>query len=572
MLVASLTLLASGGLFAQNSDTQNDVSALKAQMQKMQSENQTQMQRMQKEYEDRITSMESEMKSLESKADTGSILNARILTDADGKEIEGKAPVLDESFLKSLTRNFTFSAYVRAGVQFNGNGGGGNFSFNLPDSDGGRPRLGNENDTYMELTWKQAHMLGDSPDVMDVSMQFTPAIVYQQSRATFTVEPGTGVQETGNDFRFVLREAFLEMKNVFKGAPEITFWGGERFYDRFNFDPNDYFWLDTSGYGAGVYNIDVGLGKLALAYFGGQDDTLISHTSGTFYKHTLDTRLKDISLGGFGSLMLVGIANYEKGTTFQTGYDGEGNTVHLANPLRVGGAWGLGGGVVWKLSLSNNSYIQLYALFGRGATNFSTATDIGTATGFESSFLALHPTTPAGATVGTGNVINRQREFRAGAMWIWNPAPVFSMAVWGFWNLNDQGFFSTGTDGDGEFKKVSGNRNLVETGIRPIFWVADNFAIQGQAWYGYEDNNRNGSGTNGFGRNGSMGVFTIAPTIKPKGGYYTRPELRVFATYSVWSNSLKGDIGQIPGTSVGPYANSKQNDGWLFGTQVEWYF
>jgi maltoporin len=69
-----------------------------------------------------------------------------------------------------------------------------------------------------------------------------------------------------------------------------------------------------------------------------------------------------------------------------------------------------------------------------------------------------------------------------------------------------------------------------------------------------------------------MGVFTIAPTIKPKGGYYTRPELRVFATYSVWSNSLRGDIGQIPGTSLGPYANSKATDGWIFGTQVEWYF
>src|SRR3984893_16259670 len=222
MLVASLTLLASGGLFAQNSDSSNDVSALKAQMQKMQSENQTQMQRMQKEYEDRISSMEAEMKALESKADTGSILNTRILTDADGKEV-ATAPTLDESFLKSLTRNFTFSAYVRAGFQFNGNGGGGNFSFSLPDAPGfGRERLGNENDTYMELTWMQAHMLGDSPDVMDVSMTFTPAIRYVQSRNTFTSSKG-GVENSGNDFDFVLRQAYLEMKNVFKSAPEVTF-------------------------------------------------------------------------------------------------------------------------------------------------------------------------------------------------------------------------------------------------------------------------------------------------------------------------------------------------------------
>jgi hypothetical protein len=146
-------------LAQENSNTDNssnDVSALK-----------TQMQKMQKEYEDRISAMEAEMKTLESKAESGSILNTRLLTDADGKAVEGPNPALDESFLKSLTRNFTFSAYVRAGFQFNGNGGGGNFSFSLPDAPGfGRERLGNENDTYMELTWMQAHMLGDSPDVM----------------------------------------------------------------------------------------------------------------------------------------------------------------------------------------------------------------------------------------------------------------------------------------------------------------------------------------------------------------------------------------------------------------------
>ena len=49
------------------------------------------MQKMQKEYEDRISAMEGEMKALESKADSGSILNTRILTDADGKEVAAAA-------------------------------------------------------------------------------------------------------------------------------------------------------------------------------------------------------------------------------------------------------------------------------------------------------------------------------------------------------------------------------------------------------------------------------------------------------------------------------------------------
>jgi len=192
------------------------------------------MEKMQKEYEDRISTMESKMQSLESRAESGSILNTHVLTDADGKQYEGKGPALDESFLKSVTRNFTFSAYIRAGVQFNGSGGGGNFNFEPPDNEGGRPRLGNENDTYMELTWQQAHMLGDGPDVMDVSMRFTPAIRYVQNRATFITGIGGG-RENGSDFDFVMREAFLEMSNVFKSAPEITFWAGQRFYDRFNY-------------------------------------------------------------------------------------------------------------------------------------------------------------------------------------------------------------------------------------------------------------------------------------------------------------------------------------------------
>src|SRR5580700_3836759 len=268
-----------------NSNNSNDVSALKAQIQNLEKH--------QQEYQDRITSMEAEMKSLESKAESGSILNTRVLTDADGKEVSA-APTLDESFLKSLTRNFTFSAYFRAGFQFNGNGGGGNFSFELPNFPGeGRERLGNENDTYMELTWMQSHMLGDSPDVMDVSMTFTPAIRYVQNRNTF--DGHSNVSNSGNDFDFILRQAYLEAKNVFKGAPEITFWSGVRFYDRYNTDPEDYFWLDTSGYGAGVENIDVGVGKLNIAWLGGLAAQDISPSIGSYFKQTFDVRLKDIS-------------------------------------------------------------------------------------------------------------------------------------------------------------------------------------------------------------------------------------------------------------------------------------
>ena len=119
--------------------------------------------------------------------------------------------------------------------------------------------------------------------------------------------------------------------------------------------------------------------------------------------------------------------------------------------------------------------------------------------------------------------------------------------------------------------------NLFGVGIRPVFWIYDNFAIQVQAGYNYVSNVGGYSGTGALGRSGSFGIFTIAPTIKPRGGYYSRPEIRLFATYSIWSNSLKGTITPVgeggntsTNGSVPPYNHS--NQGWLFGTQMELWF
>src|ERR1700739_2772533 len=97
LLITGSFSLAQDNSQAQNGTSQdNEVSALKAQIQSLQKQ--------QQQYQDRITSMESEMQSLESKAGSGSILNTRVLTDANGTEVSA-APTLDESFLKSLTGN-----------------------------------------------------------------------------------------------------------------------------------------------------------------------------------------------------------------------------------------------------------------------------------------------------------------------------------------------------------------------------------------------------------------------------------------------------------------------------------
>jgi hypothetical protein len=254
-------------------------------------------------------------------------------------------------------------------------------------------------------------------------------------------------------------------------------------------------------------------------------------------------------------------------------------------------------------------------LAGFGATNFSSSSDVGTVLGFRDNFLIQNPGTPAGVTINAGEAIQNTRTYRAGAMFVWNPNPCFSLGVWGIWNQDSMGerliqsfvnpvFPLTSTGAINRvFQNAPATRNLYTVGIRPIIWVADNIAIQGEVGWNYVDNVRGwqvngftgtttpGSNTaNGlpiprpgtmsptaFSRSGNFLKFTIAPTIKPKGGYFSRPELRVFATYSIWSDSLRGattpiqEGGNTGGWTPSPYANGKAQDGWLIGTQVEWY-
>jgi maltoporin len=521
------------------------------------------------------------MKSLESKAESGgSILNAKVLTDADGKSMDGKAPaapMLDDSFLKSLTRNFVFTAYLRAGFGFNDAGGSQSFNFEPPDNYGGRSRLGNENDTYMELSLQQNHILGDGPDVIDASARFT----LQYFNGSVDHSNGFDAQVDGAGAGIV--EAYVLLKNVIKSAPEVGFWGGERFYDRWNIDSLDYFWLDMSSVGVGVQDIPLGPGKLWIAWLGGNNsnEAFDYDTSGHLFKQTFDVRWKDIDIG-FGKLTAVLIGNFVKGGTVPgngavTGTDIFGNAYDYN--IKTGDAYGVGGGLIWQYDFANKSYLRLAGLIGYGATDFSSSVGNQEAN-FQGAFQSalnraeLNNGGIQPAVVNYNNPENHATEIRVIAEYIWNPLPNFSLGVFGVWNNNNIGYQTIGTDGVGNVKTVSGTRNMWSIGARPVFWITDTISIQGQANLTYQDNNRGYSGTDAFGRSGSMGVFTIAPTIKPKGGFFTRPELRLFATFAVWSDSLRGTTtpvnegGNLSG-AVGPYANGKANSGWLFGSQVE---
>jgi maltoporin len=623
-LVAGLALLTTDALFAQSAG-QNDVSAL-----------QSQMDQMQKQYEQRIQAMEAKMKSLESKAASGSILNARVLTDADAGGY-GKAPVgplLDESFLKSLTRNFTFTAYARVGVGFTDKGGGFVSDYSSPEKTGanglgggtGRSvgRLGNEPDTYMELTWKQGKLLGDSPDVPDVTMTFTPAIIYNTSKASFV-----GEDDAGTDF--AMREAYVTMKNVIKSAPEITFWGGQRFYDRYDMHIDDLFYLDTSGYGVGMSDMDIGFGKLWIAYLGGIRDDL--HTrldssvlgpfvndrpfnDGAFYKHTLDLRIKEIELGP-GNLTFVAIGQLYNGDNYD--YDLDGDDIADLT-IKQDNVYGVIGGLIYTMPFGNKSFWQISGLVGYGAgSTFSTDAADQASRILPS---ALEDINNGGFSVENGRIVvspNANQDairVRGQFQLVWNvtnggepPAPVepaptgkdagkgyvppppappppsgigFAIAAEIHYEYDDQkfGYLFTDTDdndvidltGDNLFLDRSGSsdRHTIGGTVRPVLWLNDWFALQFEGGVEYTSRFRGDP----EGDSGYLAKFTFAPTIKPRGGFFSRPEIRLFASYAFWDNKAYTNALGIPNSTARPGGADYigEDHGWAFGVQTEWFF
>ncbi len=557
-LVAGATCLSLSGALAQSDAEMNQLKA--------------QMQQMQQDYEKRLATMESQVKSMQSQvALTASVAKSRTITGPDGKEIAMEGPVLLPEF-STFTRNFKWHGYFRAGTGFTANGVGQTFNFNTPDvSFGKTQRLGNENDFYVETGPILDHMLGDDPDVMDVRVKMTFQFFDGVDKQTATNLDNDG-------WGAGLVECYIEMKNVIKSAPEVTFWGGQRFYDRYDIHPSDYFFLNTSGIGAGAYNIPLGPGSLAIAYFGGirsgtgsffLDDTSFNNFtldvdggSGDFYRHVLDVRWGDVPFL-WGKLKLVLIGSYQHGGDFTVKY-ANGTTGQGS----VENSGGVGGGIVqqWDLppSWGKLSFVQLGLLYGWGLVDFDpSGVNLDKLNNAYQSALAADGITlsPSGTKDGpfrSVNPYNNSQQARANIFWVWNPTDNFSMGTWASYQFNDQGFTSYQVV-NGNAQSTGGTNNLFSVGIRPYYWIWGPFAIQAAAAYAYLSNNRR-SGA-GFGEGGSLGIITIAPTIKPRGGFFTRPELRAFATFSVWSDEDQGAIGGSP------YAN--QNYGWLFGVQAE---
>ncbi|MEE1675068.1 carbohydrate porin [Agarivorans aestuarii] len=104
----------------------------------------------------------------------------------------------------------------------------------------GPGRLGNEGN-WMEFMLSQGFENGDAKFDINVMMN-------------------TGGQSVG------LAQFYGGGKGIFASQPDAYVWAGKRFYGREQAGLTDYFMLSADGSGAGVDNLDVGLGQLDLGW------------------------------------------------------------------------------------------------------------------------------------------------------------------------------------------------------------------------------------------------------------------------------------------------------------------
>ncbi|CDL80043.1 maltoporin [Xenorhabdus cabanillasii] len=140
-----------------------------------------------------------------------------------------------------------FHGYARSGIGWTGSGG----EQKCAQSTGAQSkyRLGNECETYAELKlgqelWQE----GDKRFYFDTNLAYAIA----QKSDWESTSPA-------------LREMNVKASNIIDWLPGSTLWAGKRFYQRHDVHMIDFYYWDISGPGAGLENIDLGLGKLSLA-------------------------------------------------------------------------------------------------------------------------------------------------------------------------------------------------------------------------------------------------------------------------------------------------------------------
>jgi maltoporin len=404
---------------------------------------------------------------------------------------------------------FEFHGYVRSGYGLN-SVGGQQVAFEAPGAEA-KYRLGNEAETYAELILVNNWV---NPDHNSDKAWF---------RSEFMVEANTSNSENyapvgdaigADQYRF--REAFVQAGNIFEIQPDAKFWVGERYYRRQHIDSDDFYPLDMSGYGGGVEDVNVGIGKVAVAFLNTARPDIVTE-DGNLAKSNIDVRLYDLK-GPLGLwLVWFDYATSKGGTVTST--TETGLTPGTIIPTSDGYAFGF----KHEQLKWHGGYNTFMIQYGTGAaSNFSNP---GNGT-------TIPNPTP---------YINLSRQFLFTEQMVFQPNDKFAvMPIF---------VYQRTKDGDPLHDWVQ----WVSFGVRPEVFFTKHLSLTGDC--GFDHTHLPGS------YDGWLRKCTIAPQIGPDRKFFGRPVLRAFVTFADWSEGFRGFVGGVP--------FEDRTNGMTYGVQVE---
>ena len=411
-----------------------------------------------------------------------------------------------------------FHGYARSGIGWTGSGGEQQ-CFQATGA-GSKYRLGNECETYAELklgqeVWKE----GDKSFYFDTNVAYSVA----QQNDWEATDPA-------------FREANVQGKNLIEWLPGSTIWAGKRFYQRHDVHMIDFYYWDISGPGAGIENIDLGFGKLSLAATRSQEAggsyIFTSNDIYNKYKDTandvFDVRLAGLETNPDGVLELgvdYGRANKTDGYSFADGATKDGwmfTAEHTQSMLK-----------------GYNKFVVQYA------TDAMTTQGKGLSQG---SF--------------TGNDYDKDTEIGRVDNKINNNGDM--------WRVLDHGAISLGEKVDlmyvGMYQNIDrddGNGTKWWTvGVRPMYKWTPIMSTLMEVGYDNVKSQKTGDTNNQY-------KITLAQQWQAGDSIWSRPAIRVFATYAKWDEKWGYDNGiAYKDTSAKTYSRG-DSDEWSFGAQME---
>lgn len=446
-------------------------------------------------------------------------LDQRFEDDTETRDFAGRMSAddaLSERIEDVLSGYLDITGYFRAGYGI-ADEGGSQQAFGIPGVS--KYRLGNEAENYGELAFAKTFFPSgvfsgsDGINGNDPIARMVYRLSYYNPYNSYSTGPATD---------FSSPEAWASLSNVVPGFPDAKIWAGNRFYRRHDIHINDFYFWDMSGGGAGIEDLKLGNGNLAFAWIGSGDESAIySRTSlpdplnqAGFSKSSFDLRYYDWSFwGGTGEVGLV----YSEA---DSGVDASGTRGPDSR------------GVAVNLVRSDTGFLDKESL-----NKLSLQVGTGPAKTFTSGFETFTDT--------SGTYIRPDPEeswrFRLTDQVVVKPIEEFAIGGAFVYQYTD-------------FGDNAPDQNWVSGGVRPIWFITDSLNLAFEAGVDWVSATATGPG-------GTLGKLTLAPQVSLGDQFFSRPVLRAFVTYSLWSDGLQGQI-------AGPeYSN--QSSGFSWGVQME---